>query len=94
MDPGGGATAIRVPYLHIRDVETELVRLNSDAQQPKEEQASGHRAGAGAWHVHVAWSHARLAFAIGASALPPHPIHPDFRNRPCHDTVADFVQSY
>ncbi|KAE8779871.1 sucrose transport protein SUT4 [Hordeum vulgare] len=40
MDSGGGATAIRVPYRHIRDAETELVRLNSDAQRPKEEQPS------------------------------------------------------
>ncbi|KAE8813892.1 SUT2-h1 [Hordeum vulgare] len=48
MDSGGGATTIRMPYRHIHDTETELVRINSDAQPPKEEQASGHRAGAGA----------------------------------------------
>lgn len=53
MDSGGGATAIRVPYRHIRDAETELVRLNStsstgsDAARPKEEQGNGHSGAAG-----------------------------------------------
>ncbi|KAI4964092.1 hypothetical protein ZWY2020_008400 [Hordeum vulgare] len=45
MDPGGGATAIRVPYLHIRDVETELVRLNG-LDNPRRRRASGHEGGA------------------------------------------------
>ncbi|KAI4997552.1 hypothetical protein ZWY2020_052894 [Hordeum vulgare] len=93
MDSGGGATAIRMPYRHIRDAETELVRINNDAQPPKEEQASGHRAGR-AWHWSSWHGRRRHAVRLGAAALPPHPIHPDFRNRPCHDTVADFVQSY
>lgn len=31
MDAGAGATAIRVPYRHLRDAEMELVSLNGGA---------------------------------------------------------------
>jgi len=31
MDAGAGATAIRVPYRHLRDAEMELVSLNDGA---------------------------------------------------------------
>uniref|UniRef100_A0A453Q5M1 Uncharacterized protein n=1 Tax=Aegilops tauschii subsp. strangulata TaxID=200361 RepID=A0A453Q5M1_AEGTS len=87
MDSGGGATAIRVPYRHIRDAEMELVRLNStnstggDAERPKEEQGSGAEAGEGGrkgapkWRVVLACMVAagvQFGWALQLSLLTPY----------------------
>jgi solute carrier family 45 protein 1/2/4 len=40
MDSGGGATAIRVPYRHLRDAEMELVSLNNSSGSSSSSRAS------------------------------------------------------
>ncbi|KAI4964699.1 hypothetical protein ZWY2020_059950 [Hordeum vulgare] len=71
MDSGAGATAICMPYRHIRDAEMELVRINSAAQEEAGQSEQAKRAKSGRASLH-----GRPSSGQFAAALPPHPIHP------------------